>query len=89
MSYLKDDNGNNSYSRLAGLLLILAYIGWGSYIVYIKNIVCDIPVTIACLIATLYGINKSISSSSILPLSIKDIYNKIIKKDEKSDALDK
>lgn len=61
--FFYSDNGNRSYSRLSGFLLILAYIAWGSYIMYIKNIVIDIPPVLAGTVLTLYGLNKVLSKN--------------------------
>lgn len=78
MAFLNDDKGNKSYARLAGFLLILSYILWGSYIVYIKNIIPDIPVIIAALITSLYGISKSISNIPFNKIPIEKIKEYIL-----------
>ncbi len=92
MSYLKDDKGQGSYTRLSGFILILAYVVWGSYLVYLKNTIPDIPLVIAGLITAMYGINKTTSSLSINPTYItklKELYDNLVTKKDSSNALDK
>jgi hypothetical protein len=67
--FFNADNGNKSYSRLSGFLLVLAYIIWGTYITYVKDSIPDIPTILAGTVLTLYGINKVLSKSTKEPQS--------------------
>jgi hypothetical protein len=55
---LTADNGNVSYARVSGFILILAFIVWDTYQVFSDKGITDIPVGLAAMIVALYGINK-------------------------------
>lgn len=59
--FFSADNGNRSYSRLSGFILIIAFVLWGTYITYIKEAIPDMPISLAGTIVTLYGLNKALS----------------------------
>ena len=55
---VKEPSGKVSFVRISGLILILAYIAWGTKIVIEKDVIPDLPAYLFWLIASLYGINK-------------------------------
>ena len=55
---LLDDNGKLSFSRIISCILIFSYLIGMFYLLYKKQEFIDIPLQLAGLIATIYGLNK-------------------------------
>jgi hypothetical protein len=59
MEFLEDDGGELSMTRLTIVLIVLAYIGWGSYIVWTTKAIPDLPIQVTGLLVGLYGLNRA------------------------------
>lgn len=57
--FLQEENGQFSITRLSILLILTAYIGWGSYIVAVERKIPDLPPSAGFLLIGLYGFNTA------------------------------
>lgn len=75
MNFVKDilssDTEQGSFSRLSGLLIILALIIWASWITWQSKVIPDIPYYWLVLVLGLYGINKTMEAAKIITATVK------------------
>ncbi len=74
LSMLKEPDGKWSFTRISGFLLLMHYISSAIYITAKTLKIPDLPMNQMILIATLYGINKTIPSAKKV---IKDAVNSL------------
>lgn len=58
LEFFKDNNDAYSMTRLTIFIMVMAYIGWGSWIVYQTKAIPDMPIQVAGLLVGLYGLNR-------------------------------
>jgi hypothetical protein len=73
---LSSDSDQGSFSRLSGLLIILALIAWATLIILripvgTSVIIPDVPEYWMLLVVALYGINKSLEAAKVILPAIK------------------
>lgn len=59
VEFFQDTEGQLSMTRLIGFLLVANYIVQSSFIAYHKKEIADLPIEVALLVATLYGLNRA------------------------------
>lgn len=59
VEFFQDTEGQLSMTRLTIALMVIAYIGWGSWIVYQTKLIPDLPIQVAGLLVALYGLNRA------------------------------
>ena len=57
-TFFEDSDGRFSSSRLMGAILVIAYVWWASQSIACGEGIPDVPLQLAGLVVTLYGINK-------------------------------
>ena len=70
---LSSDSQQGSFSRLSGLLIILALVAWASWIVVCTKVIPDVPCYWLYLVLGLYGINKVVEGAKIVIPNLKGV----------------